>query len=114
MMRLHCRWPLLLLLIYVPVASLFGQDDQDVQQTPLAGNEEVARIMREFSGRGDLGDGSPPLTPAESLATMQVPNDLQIELIASEPDVAQPLQVSFDRRGRMWVVQYRQYPFPLA
>ena len=24
----------------------------------------------------------------------------------------QPLYVTFDERGRMWVVQYRQYPFP--
>ena len=29
-----------------------------------------------------------------------------------EPQVAQPTHVSFDARGRMWVSQYRQYPYP--
>src|SRR4029079_12470738 len=29
-----------------------------------------------------------------------------------EPAVEQPLFMTFDRRGRLWVVQYRQYPFP--
>ncbi len=35
-----------------------------------------------------------------------------MDLIAAEPVVKQPLYVSFDERGRLWVVQYKQYPFP--
>ena len=30
----------------------------------------------------------------------------------SEPIVQQPLHLSFDARGRLWVVQYIQYPEP--
>jgi hypothetical protein len=30
----------------------------------------------------------------------------------SEPLIAQPTHMSFDERGRMWVSQYRQYPYP--
>src|SRR5690606_23061007 len=30
----------------------------------------------------------------------------------SEPLVNQPLEISFDTKGRMWVVHYNQYPFP--
>ncbi|MHA3771251.1 PVC-type heme-binding CxxCH protein [Verrucomicrobiota bacterium sgz303538] len=52
------------------------------------------------------------LAPTESLAKMQTPSDLKVELMLSEPQVAQPTQISFDERGRMWVAQYRQYPFP--
>tara|TARA_R110002072_G_scaffold239784_3_gene397751 strand:- start:1154 stop:4327 length:3174 start_codon:yes stop_codon:yes gene_type:complete len=83
-----------------------------VSQDSPAGNEEVARVMREFEGRGDLGDGSDPATPAETIARLKVPDDLQMELVAGEPDVTQPIHISFDFKGRMWVVQYRQYPFP--
>ena len=36
----------------------------------------------------------------------------QIERLMREPDVRQPLVINFDERGRMWVVQYMQYPFP--
>ena len=52
------------------------------------------------------------LSPADSLAKMTTATDLAVDLIASEPDVAQPTHLSFDERGRMWVAQYRQYPYP--
>ncbi|HWE00909.1 MAG TPA: PVC-type heme-binding CxxCH protein [Tepidisphaeraceae bacterium] len=50
--------------------------------------------------------------PDKSLAMMKPASDLTIDLIASEPAVAQPTHISFDERGRMWVAQYRQYPYP--
>lgn len=78
----------------------------------LAGNDEVARVMREFKGRGDLGDGSQPATPLETLGRLKTPEDVQVELVTAESTIAQPLHIHFDFRGRMWVVQYRQYPFP--
>jgi putative heme-binding domain-containing protein len=37
---------------------------------------------------------------------------LQISLVASEPLISQPLSISFDDRGRLWVLQYIQYPIP--
>ncbi len=52
------------------------------------------------------------LPAAESLALMATPEDLSVELVASEPQVAQPTHISFDERGRMWVSQFRQYPYP--
>ena len=38
--------------------------------------------------------------------------DLTIDLVAVHPVVEQPIYLNFDQRGRMWVAQYRQYPFP--
>ena len=52
------------------------------------------------------------LTPAESLAKMRTEPGLAVELMLAEPLVAQPTHMSFDERGRLWVSQYRQYPFP--
>ncbi|HEV7869044.1 MAG TPA: PVC-type heme-binding CxxCH protein, partial [Chthoniobacteraceae bacterium] len=52
------------------------------------------------------------LSPGESLAKMTTANDLKVELVVSEPLIAQPTHLSFDERGRMWVAQYRQYPYP--
>ena len=37
---------------------------------------------------------------------------MQIDLVLAEPIVRQPVSLSFDERGRLWVVQYLQYPFP--
>ncbi|HEV3204152.1 MAG TPA: PVC-type heme-binding CxxCH protein, partial [Gemmataceae bacterium] len=62
--------------------------------------------MREvpISGQG--------FSPDEAVQRMQVPEGFQVKLAASEPDIRQPLSISFDDRGRMWVLQYIQYPNP--
>jgi len=92
-----------------PAAS---KDPAGDAASSAAGNAEVERIMREFQGRGDLGDNSRPTPPAETLQKFQLLPDLQLDLVAAEPDVMQPLYLWFDERGRMWLVEYRQYPFP--
>jgi putative heme-binding domain-containing protein len=53
-----------------------------------------------------------PLAPVEAAASFTVPPDLELEQVLAEPIVAQPVFLNFDERGRMWVVQYRQYPAP--
>ena len=53
-----------------------------------------------------------PLPPVAALARFVVPEDLQIDLVLAEPQIEQPVFLHFDERGRMWVVEYRQYPFP--
>jgi putative membrane-bound dehydrogenase-like protein len=58
------------------------------------------------------GSAATPLSPADALATMTVTEGLEIEQVLAEPIVGQPLSISFDERGRMWVVQYLQYPDP--
>ncbi|WP_169974154.1 PVC-type heme-binding CxxCH protein [Tautonia rosea] len=53
-----------------------------------------------------------PLTPEAAREAFAVAEDLAVDLAVADPIIAQPLQVSFDERGRMWVVEYRQYPEP--
>ena len=52
------------------------------------------------------------VSPRAALASFKVPDDLQLELVLAEPIVRQPVSISFDERGRLWVVQYLQYPYP--
>ena len=52
------------------------------------------------------------LSPAESLQQMVVADDLELQQVLAEPIVKQPVFLNFDERGRMWVVQYIQYPHP--
>lgn len=52
------------------------------------------------------------LSPTASLSKMKAADDLIVELMLAEPLVAQPTHFSFDARGRLWVSQYRQYPYP--
>jgi putative membrane-bound dehydrogenase-like protein len=50
------------------------------------------------------------LTPDEAVKRMKLPEGFGIRCVAHEPMVRQPVSISFDNRGRMWVLQYLQYP----
>jgi putative membrane-bound dehydrogenase-like protein len=68
--------------------------------------DDVERYVRRRKGDHD------PYTPAEAVKLFKIPADLSIETALAEPDVRQPLSINFDERGRMWVMQYLQYPDP--
>ncbi len=69
-------------------------------------------FVKSFKGKGALEDGSKPLTPAETIQHFKVAPGLKMEVVAHEPTITQPLNMHFDERGRLWVVQYIQYPYP--
>ncbi len=81
-----------------PDQAAYTQDDFRLSATPLDSTLEPIPGKR--------------VPPAESLASMQTDDDLIVEQILHEPEIAQPTHISFDARGRMWVSQYRQYPYP--
>lgn len=78
----------------------------------VAGNAEVATFMKNFEGRGDLTDTTHSLTPSQSLQAFKIASDIKIETVLSEPKITQPVFITFDPMGRLWVVQYNQYPYP--
>ena len=45
-------------------------------------------------------------------APLKVSTDLELDLVLENPMIANPVYMNFDERGRLWVVQYRQYPWP--
>ncbi|TWU46883.1 PVC-type heme-binding CxxCH protein [Rubripirellula reticaptiva] len=52
-------------------------------------------------------------TPEESIKSMTVPDGFKVELFASErefPELANPNQIAFDSRGRLWVSCMPNYP----
>lgn len=51
-------------------------------------------------------------SPQEAVKTLQLPGGFKAELIASEPDLVQPIAFTFDERGRIWVVEGNSYPKP--
>ncbi|HUR53934.1 MAG TPA: PVC-type heme-binding CxxCH protein, partial [Gemmataceae bacterium] len=50
--------------------------------------------------------------PAEAAKRMEVAPGLVVKPFAAEPDVRQPIFVKCDDRGRVWTIQYLQYPNP--
>jgi putative heme-binding domain-containing protein len=53
------------------------------------------------------------LTPEESIAEMHVPDGFEVKLFASDrefPELAKPVQLNFDSKGRLWVACMPTYP----
>src|SRR5688500_12901050 len=51
-----------------------------------------------------------PYSPQEALEQMTVPDGFQVELVACEPDIVNPVAMTFDDRGRIWVTESVEYP----
>ena len=51
-------------------------------------------------------------SPEEAVNRMTVADGFAVELVAAEPLVRQPVAIDFDDQGRLWVLQYLQYPNP--
>jgi putative membrane-bound dehydrogenase-like protein len=56
---------------------------------------------------GQLREG---LAPAEALAAFTAYEGFQVETVAAEPDVRQPVAMTIDARGRLWVAEAFTYP----
>jgi glucose/arabinose dehydrogenase/cytochrome c553 len=52
---------------------------------------------------------SPPKNPKESLKTFQIEKGFEIQLVAAEPLVQDPIFITFDEDGRLWVVEMRSF-----
>lgn len=52
----------------------------------------------------------PALSPQEAIAKMTVPEGFKVELVASEPDIVNPIGMTFDERGRVWITESLEYP----
>ena len=48
-------------------------------------------------------------TPAETIASIQLPPGYRLELVLSEPEIKEPVIANFDGNGRMFVAEMRSY-----
>jgi putative membrane-bound dehydrogenase-like protein len=48
-------------------------------------------------------------SPADSIATMEMPKGYRLEPVLAEPHIAEPVMVAFDGNGRMYVAEMRTY-----
>lgn len=52
---------------------------------------------------------SPPKSPWEELKTFQIEEGFEIQLVANEPMVQDPIFLTFDEKNRLWVVEMRSF-----
>lgn len=69
----------------------------------------IAALVTSFSALSAFAQG---YSPGVACSKMTLAEGFAVDLVAAEPHVRQPVCIEFDDRGRLWVVQYLQYPNP--
>ncbi len=62
------------------------------------------------AAEASVPEPSRPLSPQDTPAKITLPEGFVATLFAGEPDLVQPMSMSFDDRGRLWVVENFSYP----
>lgn len=55
-----------------------------------------------------------PRSPEQERLSFRLPPGFEAQLVAAEPDIRKPMNLAFDARGRLWVTDSVEYPFPAA
>ncbi|MAB78660.1 MAG: dehydrogenase [Planctomycetes bacterium] len=78
------------------------------------GRVEVPEKIAVKTNRPGFGtEERPYLSGEKAIEKMTLPEGLQVELFADEkrfPEIANPVQMAFDTRGRLWVAAWPTYP----
>ncbi|MHC4994244.1 MAG: DUF7133 domain-containing protein, partial [Planctomycetota bacterium] len=90
------------------IGALLGVLDSHAQ----LGDKEWEK-QENITARFEPGP-SPPLSPEQAMASFELVDGFRLELVASEPLVEDPIVVTFDEDGRMWVVEMRGFMPNLA
>jgi putative membrane-bound dehydrogenase-like protein len=53
---------------------------------------------------------NPALSPTDAQRAFAVPKGFEVRLFASEPEVVNPVAMTWDERGRLWVIELYEYP----
>src|SRR5271165_1158070 len=64
----------------------------------------------EYGFDNRKGSGQPYLKPEESVARMKVADGFEVKLFAAEPQVVNPIAMTVDEKGRVWVIECFEYP----
>ncbi len=84
------------------LGNLFALSILTVGIFPSYADEEIPRGQSQPPG--------PPLSPADAIAKMTVPDGFTVELVAGEPDIVNPVAMTIDERGRFWITESLEYP----
>src|SRR5688572_32788716 len=84
-----------------------GPEPMNAQLIPRLWDNAVALCFTFFANAA-MGAAPHPIASPE---TVQLHPGLEMSLFASEPDIADPVALTFDEDGRVYVVEMRDYPY---
>lgn len=78
------------------------QADEHKAAEPATAAEIYGQGVRDTSAR----------TPEDERRGFHLPDGFEVQLFASEPQIAKPLNMAWDVRGRLWITNTIEYPYP--
>jgi len=69
-------------------------------------------ILMQRSFGAELVVSAGARTPQEELKAFHLPPGFEAQLVAADPDIHKPINIAFDERGRLWITDTVEYPFP--
>lgn len=99
MIVLKCQWESILLVwVFMKTVALFLFVAAVVQA------EDFPKVYNS-----EKNQKSEPMSPEEAAKAFQVPEGFEVTVFASEPQVRNPIAMTWDRAGRMWVAENYTY-----
>jgi hypothetical protein len=114
MCKRSINYNMILMMIAIILLAGCGRKSKEVNWPFTPEVERFVEIYTESGGdklNNWVGEDKTS-SPVEALEAFSVMDGLKMELVVSEPLIRQPVSIHFDDMGRLWVVQYIQYPFP--
>ena len=75
--------------------------------------EKWSAIQASGGSDIDVREGqTKPMTAEASQKLIQLDGPYEVQLVASEPLILDPVEITWDAKGRMYVAEIRDYPFP--
>lgn len=101
-------WPETALIITAGLLS-FPAAPHGCAEEPLPQIERLqsSPVLRHLKKNPGVAEKS---TAAATVAQMYVPEGFEVNVVASEPDVRQPIAFAWDERGRIWIAEAFSYP----
>ncbi len=73
--------------------------------------EAACASQQESGGGGDSANFQiPARSIEESLKSFAVADGLEVQLVAAEPNVLEPVAISYDEQGRLYVAEFLKFP----
>ncbi|HQR07058.1 MAG TPA: c-type cytochrome [Gemmatales bacterium] len=69
-----------------------------------------ALAQKEYGFDNRKPSGQPYLSPQETVSRMKVPPCFSVKLFAAEPLMTNPIAMTIDEKGRVWIVESFEYP----
>ena len=83
---------------------------EKIARPNLSFNYEENIWVPNYEGHKERGLFQKPSTPKQALDALVVPGGMEAQLFASEPMIKNPVALTWDERGRCWVIESLGYP----